>query len=152
MTVGSSNRQIDYERVRIEQYKSLRKEVMDLATATRRVETYIIGATAALYAYLTKNPLGDKWWVLFLPVPLILFGMWRSMRLFGLRERLFEEIHDIERQAGIESEKETGHKLTAIMLWAMLVILSVIAPFFLRSKSVVVERPETGALTNGVAS
>jgi len=151
MTVGSSSRQIDYERLRVEQYKSLRKEAMDLATATRRVETYVIGATAALYAYLTEHPLGDKWWVLFLPVPLILFGIWRSVRLFGMRDDLYRDIHDIEDQAGVERrekqagikdrEKETGipprenegHKWTAIILWAMLLILSLIAPFFLRS-------------------
>jgi hypothetical protein len=41
-------RQIDYEKLRVEQYKSLKKEAMDLATATRRIETYIIGATGSV--------------------------------------------------------------------------------------------------------
>src|SRR5262249_14251065 len=109
MTVGSSSRQIDYEKVRVEQYKSLRKEAMDLATATRRVETYIIGATAALYAYLTEHPLGDKWWVLFLPVPLVLFGIWRSVRLFGRSDDLYDDIHEIEKEAGIKRrERQAG--------------------------------------------
>ena len=132
MTVGSSSRQIDYEKLRIEQYKSLRKEAMDLATATRRIETYIIGATAAVYGYFTKNPLGGKWWVLFLPIPLIAFGIGRSYRLFTLRDDLYKDIHGIENEAGIEVCEKKGHKSTAIWVWAGLAIVSVVAPFFLR--------------------
>src|SRR5215831_9132269 len=101
MSVGSSSKQVDYEKLRIEQYKSLRKEAMDLATATRGIETYIIGATAALYAYLTKESLQGKEWVWYLPVLLVSFGAWRSRRLFGRLDDVRHQYHHIEGEAKI---------------------------------------------------
>ena len=135
-----SVRRIEYEKLRIEQYKSLNEQVLKIVEATTNMERFVLGAAAALYAYLASNRPPHKL-VWYLPVTLVLFGGWRSLRLFTARELVYQNIRQIEKEADLPKSpvslrNEARHKLaglpwTAIILWVMLLVISLIAPVLL---------------------
>jgi hypothetical protein len=131
--------------IHLSQYSLLREEVVSHVAETRRVEVYAVGGVAAVYAWLVTHgiELSAAW---FIPVMFPLLGAIRSYALFKRVQLIAIYLRDLEVywfgassphgwerffEEKVRKTKETGSRVsfTAFLLWAALMVVTVIGPF-----------------------
>lgn len=125
----------------LEQYKMLRTEVIDLVKETRSLEVLVVGAIAALFAWLVTQRKTDlRLW--FLAPVLALFGGLRALGLYVRIGDIAGYMKTIELQSAVPNlpgwetyfEKNNTFALSWITFpfWILLIIGGIAAPFLLR--------------------
>jgi len=126
----------------LEEYKSLRSELVERARWVRTLETLGTGAIATIWAWLvsTKASFGVVW---FAPAIIPVIGVARSVRVHYETKRLAEYLLRIERllldkalyDAGAGWERyrqgETGSYRFIPLYWTLMFTLTLAAPFVL---------------------
>jgi hypothetical protein len=126
------------------QYKLLRAEVLQLVDETRKLELYALGGVAALYAWLVKDGQHVPKSAFYIAVPLVALGGLRALALYfrvkeiGEYQRKLEELYFTSPALpGWERyRKKHGYTIllpTAIAFWALLALMTLVAPWFLKS-------------------
>jgi hypothetical protein len=122
----------------IEEYKTLKAELLANVEESIKLEIYALGATAAVYAWLVSQEI-CKVIIWFLPFILCLFGSIRSYALIRRVEHIAKYIsEEIEKkndcpgwETYFRDNKKTLLSATVYIFWLGLLFITIVAPFFL---------------------
>ena len=128
----------------LEEYKYILSELTRYKDVIRKLELFSVSGIAAIYAWLaTKSGISPVAWLI--PCLLSLFGAYRSFTLSKSIKRQYQYLHKIEQE--LKSVKDNhlgwfqyrhnsqgaGMTTSRIVFWALLIVVTIVAPLFIRS-------------------
>jgi hypothetical protein len=122
----------------IEEYKTLKAELLALTDESVKLETFGVAAVAALYAWLASQHIA-RCLVWFVPVLIPVFGWFRSRLLLRRIDHMSEYIREqIEKkhdcpgwESFFHSDPKSKISRSVDALWLILGFVTILAPFVL---------------------